>query len=199
MDGIYSWLISWVTGWISGATISIQVPEEMRWEDGRSTRSEERVTANSKPEKHQQLLVPFRDSASDNSSVSLHRVREAFGIFCCCWREVDIGTLARSSTPQPQKCHLRAVRLRLVNVAAERTVHGEVSLPRRPCSSLFAQCQIDAQSSNSSRWSYIQKCSLEMTYGRMESTQSKPCWISKRVIRQKSHNVDKPPIALRTM
>lgn len=48
------------------------------WGDGESRR----VTADSKPEKHQQFVVlVLRDSASDNSSVSLHHVREAFGIF----------------------------------------------------------------------------------------------------------------------
>lgn len=161
-------VISSVAGWTSGETSSIQVPEEMRCEDGRSTPSEERVTANSKPEKHQQFSSShFRDSASDNSLVSLHRVREAFGICCCCccWEEVDIGTLARC-TGLPGCTSLG-------NVAARRTVRGEVSLPRWPCLSLFAQ------SSTSSRLSSIQKCSLVVTYGRMDSTRSKRRWISK--------------------
>lgn len=50
----------------------------------------------------------FCDSASD-TSVSLHRVREAFGIlflfFFSVFEEADIGTPAKSWTPQP---HLKA-------------------------------------------------------------------------------------------
>lgn len=52
---------------------------------------------------------------------------------------------------------------------AEITIHGEVSLPTRSCLSLFARCQIEAESLNLSRLSYIQTCSLEVTYGRMDS------------------------------
>lgn len=75
-------LINRLTGWISGATTSIQVPEDMRWVDGRSTQSEEKVMINSKPEKHRQFLVliVFCDSASD-SSVSLHCFQENLAYF----------------------------------------------------------------------------------------------------------------------
>lgn len=141
------------------------------------------MTANSKPEKHQQFSSSrFRDSASDNSSVSLHRVREAFGIFVVVV-VVVVVVVERLILAlwQGAQLHLRGLPgcTRLGNVAAEGTIHAEVSLPRRPCLSLFAQCQIDAQSSNSSRLSSIQKCSLEVTYGRMDSTRSERRWISK--------------------
>lgn len=49
------------------------------------------------------------------------------------------------------------VGLRLVNVAADRTVPVEVSSPRRPRLSPFAQCQIDAQASNVSRFTLYPK------------------------------------------
>lgn len=101
----------------------------------------------------------------------LHRVREAFGFFV--EERLILALVAR--------LHLRAQACLGVRgwekVAAERTIHGEVSLPRRASLSPFAQCQIDAQSSNLSRLSSIQKCSLEVTYGRMDSTQSKRPWI----------------------
>lgn len=118
-------VISWVAGWISGATISIQDPEEMRWEDGRSTPSEERVTANSKPEKHQQFLVLVSVTVRVIIRHCPCTMCERHLAFFCHWREVDIGTLARCSAP-PEGLDLPGC-TRLGNVAVERIINGDVS------------------------------------------------------------------------
>lgn len=67
------------------------------WGDGESRR----VTADSKPEKHQQFVVLV--------SVTVRVIIRQCPCTMCerhlaffCWREIDIGTLARSLTPQPQ-------------------------------------------------------------------------------------------------
>lgn len=76
----------------------------------------------------------FRDSASDNLSVSLHRVQEAFGIllFCLFLKRGWYWHSGKVLDSTAAECHLRAVRLRLENVAAEITIHCEVSLQESP-------------------------------------------------------------------
>lgn len=128
-------------GWVSGVNIPTQFS---RGEMGREEHSVRGATYEFKAWK---TSTPssrrcFRDSARD-ISVSLHRVREAFGIFFSCfWREADIGKVL---DPMAAECHLSA---------AERIFLRDPSLPRTR--SVFVRCQTDVESSNVSR--FDQKC-----------------------------------------
>lgn len=145
--------------------------------DGRSTQSEERLTANSKPGKHRQFLVlvisvTVRVIICQCPCTTCERHLAFFFLGVVVEKRL---ILALWRGPGLHSHRVPPVGLRVVHVAAERTIPGEASLLRRPRLSPSAQCQIDAQSSD---LSYIQKCSLEVTYGRMDSTQSERRWIS---------------------
>lgn len=134
-------------GWISGATVSIQVPEEMRREDGTSLR---RAAANSKLEKHQQFRALLSVTVQVTRRHCPRTVCERHLAFHLLWYRLT------SARPHLPGC------TRLGNVAVERTLEGEVSQPQRTSVPEMLRPHM-------SRLSSIQKCSLEVIYGRMGS------------------------------
>lgn len=93
-----------------------------------------KATADTKPEKKRQTVSSsqcFLDSASDN--MSLHRVREAFGIFNS--EEGDIGTLAKvlhstACRVPPEGSGLPGC----MRSRPERSTNAELSSPRETLS-----------------------------------------------------------------